>query len=175
MARPPSADYPISIASLLFFDIETTGLRPDRGAMITEVAVVDHAAIRYDWKRNRDTMSLADQLPVLIKHLSQGVVVGHNLHFDFRFVAYEADRLGILGPRLQYIDTLGLARTLLDRTTDFQLSMLLARFDRSPESELHTALGDAWATRALFWALVDHGGLRTLAEAGLKPLDWTAF
>ncbi len=175
MPRPSSAAYPIRVAPLLFFDIETTGLRPDRGARITEMAVVDHAAVRYDWKRSRETTPLADALVALIGQLEQGIVVGHNLSFDFRFVAYEADRLGLPGPRLQYIDTLGLARQLLDGTADFQLSTLLSHFDLSPKTELHTALGDAWATRALFWALVEHGALRTPAEAGVKPLDWASF
>jgi DNA polymerase III epsilon subunit-like protein len=160
---------------LLFFDIETSGLRPDRGARITELAVVDHAAVRYDWKQNRDGSPLTEELPILTQHLSRGVVIGHNLQFDFRFIAYEADRLGIPGPRLLYIDTLGLAPQLLDRTADFRLETLLAYFSLSPEVELHTARGDAWATRALFWALVEEGDLDTLADAGLKRLDWTAF
>jgi DNA polymerase III epsilon subunit-like protein len=175
MARPSLAKYPISVASLLFFDLETTGLRPDRGARITELAVVDHATVRYDWKHKRGRTSVAEQLPILIDHLSRGVVVGHNLQFDFRFVAYEADRLGLPGPRLQYIDTLGLARRLLNESADFQLGMLLSHFGISLTSEVHTALGDAWATRALFWALVKHSGLRTLAEANVKPLSWTTF
>jgi len=175
MDRSPSAVYPISVAPLLFFDIETTGLRPDRGAKITDVAVVDHADVRFDWTRGREISPFADALIALLGHLRAGVAIGHNLQFDFRFVAYEADRLGVPGPRLQYIDTLGLARQLLDEVADFQLSTLLAHFDQASESELHTALGDAWATRALFWALVEHGDLRTLAEAGVKHLDWTAF
>lgn len=175
MVRPPLAAYPIRVAPLLFFDIETTGLRPDRGAQITEVAVVDHTAVRYDWKRSREATPLADALVALIGHLERGIVVGHNLAFDFRFVAYEADRLGLPGPRLQYIDTLGLARRLLDKTANFQLGTLLTHLDQPPEAALHTALGDAQATRALFWALIDHGGLDTLADAGMRRLDWASF
>lgn len=169
------ADCPIEVASLLFFDIETTGLRPDRGARITEIAVVDRERVRLDWRRAPDTTDEAPPLPALFDHLRTGVVVGHNLQFDFRFVAYEADRLGLRGPTVRFIDTLGLARRLLDRTSDVQLGTLVSYFDCAPDGDLHTALGDARATRALFWKLVEHADLRTLADAGLKRLDWTTF
>ena len=43
------ADCPLQVASLVFFDLETTGLRPDRGARIREIAVLGHDGIRFDW------------------------------------------------------------------------------------------------------------------------------
>lgn len=169
------ADCPIEVAPLLFFDIETTGLRPDRGARITEIAIVDHTGVRYDWKRKRDGATQALQLRPLFDHLRDGVVVGHNLQFDFYFVAYEADRLGLRGPAVRFVDTLGIARTHLDRSSDVRLGTLLSYFGLIPEGDLHTALGDAYATRALFWKLVEHSDLHTLADAGLKKLNWTTF
>lgn len=171
------ADCPIRVASLVFFDLETTGLRPDRGARITEIAVVGAEAARYVWASDRspppDEVTVR-QLRALRKHLRDAVVVGHNLQFDFGFLAHEADRLGLDGPRLRFIDTLGLARRLLD-AEDARLDALVRHLDLDPEGELHTALGDARATRALFWRLVDHGDLDTLGEAGLKQLHWSAF
>lgn len=78
---------------LFFFDLETTALRPDRGGRIREMAVVDVQGLRFDWRSDatppRDD-AVAHQLPRLVDHLEAGIVVGHNLQFDFRFVTYES-------------------------------------------------------------------------------------
>lgn len=170
---------PLRMAPLLFFDIETTGLRPDRGARLTEWALVDHTGLRLHRVINPDATDydrvLAASLDDLFKQLQTGVIVGHHLAFDFGFIAREADRLGRPGPHLLFIDTCDLARRLPLRTSDAQLATLLDYFGIDPDGPLHTAVGDARATRALFWALVEHGGLDTLADAGLQRLDWTAF
>jgi DNA polymerase III epsilon subunit-like protein len=170
-------DRPLRTATLLFFDLETTALRPDRGGHIREMAVVDQDGIRFDWRSDaaspRDD-AVAARLPRLIEHLETGVVVGHNLQFDFRFVTYEAERLGLGGLDVRFADTLGLARSLLDAPDTHQLGMLLGHFDAAPEEELHTAVGDALATRTLFWRLVEHGGLQTLADIDVRRLQWNA-
>ena len=171
------ADRPLRTAALVFFDLETTALRPDRGGRICEMAVVDQRGVRFDWRSDEDPPrddAVAAQLPVLIDHLEAGVVVGHNLQFDVRFVTYEAERFGLDGPDLRFADTLGLARSLLDTPDDHHLGTLLDCFDASPEEELHTAVGDALAARALFWHLVEHGGLSTLADVGVQRLQWSA-
>jgi len=171
------ADRPLHVTSLVFFDLETTALRPDRGGHIREIAVVDQNGVRFDWRSDeappRDD-AVAAQLPTLIDHLESGVVVGHNLQFDFHFLTYETERLGCGGLDLRFADTLGLARALLDTVGDHQLGALLGHFDTAPEEELHTAVGDALATRALFWKLVDAGGLKTLADANVRRLQWGA-
>jgi len=170
-------DRPLRTASLLFFDLETTALRPDRGGRIREMAVVGAQGIRFDWCSDaappRDD-AVAAQLPRLIEHLEAGIVLGHNLQFDFRFVTYEAERLGLSGVDLRFADTLGLARSLLDPPDTHRLGPLLGHFDAAPDEELHTAVGDALATRALFWHLVDHGGLDTPADIGVQRLQWNA-
>ena len=176
---PPWGPIPLRVAPLLFFDVESTGLHPDRGARLTEWAVVDHSGLCVHETLAPEAdgydAALAERLSRLFGVLCDGIVVGHHLSFDLGFVAREADRLGLAGPRLRYIDTLGLARRLLNQAADFQLGTLLSHFDVSPEAELHTAPGDAWATQALFWALVEQGGLDTPSDAGVKALDWTSF
>lgn len=102
------------------------------------------------------------------------MVVGHNLQFDFRFVTYETERLGLSGIDLRFADTLGLARSLLDAPDTHQLGTLLGHVDAAPEEELHTAVGDALATRTLFWHLVEHGALQTLADINVQQLQWNA-
>lgn len=172
IARPERT---LRTARLVFFDLETTALWPDRGGCICEIAVVDHNGVALDWTSSQTPPSddaVRRQLPHLLDSLQNQVVVGHNLEFDFRFVTYEAERLGRTGLHLQYIDTLGLARSLLDAPPDYKLGTLLAYFDAVPDETLHTAVGDALATRALFWHLVDTGDLNTLADAGIKQLRW---
>jgi len=166
---------PLRLASFAFFDLETTGLRPDRGAGITEIAVVGANGSLLHWRKQAaPDASLADQLPLLLDCLDGRVVVGHNLQFDFQFVAYEARRHGLDGPRLRFIDTLALARRLLGPAQDAQLETLLHRFNLMPDEPLHSALVDARATRTLFWQLVEEGSHRTLGDAGAKPLAWAS-
>jgi len=170
-------DRPLRTAPLLFFDLETTALRPDRGGRICEMAVADRNGVRFDWDSDaappRDE-AVARRLPQLVNHLEAGIVVGHNLQFDFRFVTYEAERLGLRGLDLRFADTLGLARSLLDAPDTHRLGPLLGHFDAAPDETLHTAVGDALATRTLFWHLVDHGGLDTLADINVRRLQWNA-
>jgi len=168
----------IQVAPLLFFDLETTGLRPDRGARITEIAVLDHRHVRHAWEATSeepDQQPLAAQLPGVLRLLRTGVVVGHNVPFDFGFLAYASERLGYEGPRVWYIDTLALARRLLLTVRDYRLDTLLTHYDLLPEAPLHTALTDARATRRLFWKLVNDGDLETLADAEVQRLDWQTF
>lgn len=174
----PDKGQSIERTSFAFFDIETTGLRPDRGARITEIAILNRDSERFLWQQPEDNVSdenLAAQLPEVLDHLTHGVVVGHNVTFDLRFIAYETDRLNFRGPDILFIDTLGLAKKLCHNTKDFQLSSLLEVFEISTTGKLHTAAVDASATQALFWKLVNLGDIETLAQASIQRLNWSTF
>jgi DNA polymerase III epsilon subunit-like protein len=166
---------PLRTAALVFFDLETTGLRPDRGARICEMAVVDRRGVQFDWVSESGPPSdaaVARRLPELIEHLQDGIVVGHNLSFDVHFLTYEAERLGLGGIDVWFTDTLGLARRLWPDRDDHRLGQLLTMVDAAPAGELHTAVGDARATRALFWHLVGAGGWETLGDVEVRRLRW---
>jgi DNA polymerase III epsilon subunit-like protein len=188
------ADTPVDVATKVYFDLETSGLRPDRGARITEIAVVGSRGARMNWQwADVETerpvggdcydRTVTPHLARLTDVLTRGVVIGHNLSFDFDFLTYEIERLhkradpdaaallkGV-GLRVRFVDTLGLARRLVD-VSRYELGALLEHFGTSPEETLHTALGDAFATRALFARLTDHPEISTLADAGLQKLAW---
>lgn len=169
------AKRPLRTADLVFFDLETTALRPDRGGRICEMAILDAKGLRFDWSSAQEPPSdavVARQLSRLGEHLHTGVVIGHNLQFDFRFLTYEAERLGGSGLDIQFVDTLGLAHSLLPKRAGYELHTLLSDFDVRPEGKLHTAVGDVMATRTLFWTLVDYGDLETLADVDVKRLSW---
>jgi len=141
------------------------------------MAAVDHDGVRLHWESEAPRPAdetVARRLPPLLDVLETGVVVGHNLQFDVRFLTYEAKRLKLRGLDLQFADTLGLARELRPHRDDHQLESLLDAVGASPDEELHTAVGDALATRALFWHLVEAEGLTTLSDVGVKRLCWNA-
>jgi len=174
----PGQDHSLELASFAFFDIETTGLRPDRGARITEIAILKRSGERYTWQWDKmleHNKAVRSALKEIISHLQSGVVVGHNVRFDLRFVAYEIERLQLDGLRVQFIDTLGLAQHLDVPVANYKLATLLRYFDINVHGELHTALMDAQATRALLWKLVEYGQLETLADTGIHQLRWTTF
>jgi len=173
----PNPSLSIELANLLFFDLETTGLRPDRGAKITEVSILNRNSQIYSWQSGfkPGASSFSDELQKILIHLKQGVVVGHNLQFDFWFISHEADKLGIEGPSLQFIDTLSLARKVLPDRSGYKLGELLRYFDIKVNGDLHTATTDTEATRALFWKLIEKGRISTVGEAGMKKLNWSSF
>ncbi len=169
----PEKSTSIELTNFLFFDIETTGLRPDRGAKITEISILDRNSQLYLWREDSGTFNV--ELQKVLQTLQRGVVVGHNLQFDFWFLSYEADRYGFEGPSLKYIDTLSLSRKLLPGKSSYQLSRILKEFDIRVDGKLHTAVTDTEITRALFWKLIEKGGIATVGEAGVKKIDWSTF
>jgi len=173
----PETTTSLELAILLFFDIETTGLRPDRGAKITEASILNRNSQLYTLRSNVNSKNdtLSEELPKILNHLKIGVVVGHNLPFDFWFISHEADKLGIDGPSLRFIDTLSLARKVLPGRNSYKLGELLKYFDINVNGELHTASTDTEVTRALFWKLIEKGGISTVGEAGMKKLNWSSF
>ncbi|MCS3666418.1 DNA polymerase III epsilon subunit-like protein [Salinibacter ruber] len=138
------------------------------------MAVVDQNGIRFDWCSDgaspRDD-AVSRQLPLLVGHLESGIVVGHNLQFDFRFLTYEAERLALGGLDLRFADTSGLARSLFNVPDTYQLKDLLSHFGAAQRKTLHRATGDALATRTLFWHLVEHDSLQTLSDARVQRLQ----
>lgn len=175
---PHDTDWPLHASALRFFDLETTGLRPDRGARITEAAVLDHQTTCLYWQRTANR-PVAAPLDRLLRCFADAVVVGHNLAFDFRFLTYEAERQHQASFTLRYIDTLSLARAArLDAQLglpDLALETLARRLVGREEASgwtFHTARGDAVATRAVLWALANRLNIETLADAGLQRMAW---
>lgn len=167
----------IEMSSFIFFDLETTGLRPDRGAEIIEAAVLNRNNIRFHWKRNHSGSSTKSDIPLdkILIELGRGIVVGHNLPFDFWFLSHEAEKIGLHGLNLQFIDTLSLSRKWIENQQDYQLKTLLRVLDIHIDGELHNAITDAKAARALFWKLIHLGAISNVGEAGVKRLNWTSL
>lgn len=174
----PSA--PVAVAPLRFLDIETSGLRADRGGRITEMAVLSQEKVHVNWTYSLDAPvgseshdeAVHSVLTRLLLEFEESVVVAHNAPFDLQFIAYECRRLGIEGLTVQMIDTLALARGVCADIADHRLETLADVFKLSVSGPMHTALVDAQVTRDLFEVLVQKGALETLDDAGLRRLSW---
>jgi DNA polymerase III epsilon subunit-like protein len=146
-------------------DVETTGLSPHDERLI-EVAVItingagdelgrwstlvrpDDRALTGRLVAVADAPTFGEVAGDLLGQLRRGVIVGHNVRFDLRFLDAELTRQGAALPRLDYIDTHRLATLLEVDTPNRSLALLCSALEVDFAS-WHTAEGDADATARL--------------------------
>lgn len=109
----------------------------------------------------------SDVLPSYLDFLGEGVLVGHNVAFDKKFIQFEMRRAGIdrsLGPTLC---TKRIARRLLHALPSKSLQSLKRHYGVHT-ARRHRALDDADATAQIFLRLVtalqNESGAKTVAE-----------
>jgi ATP-dependent DNA helicase DinG len=178
-------------------DVETTGLYPERDAIIEVAAVIFRdGEIVEEWSSlvnpNRNVPAFISQLtgitndmvesapamfslrPQLKRTLANHVIVGHNVGFDMGFL--EAERLGIGQHR---VDTITLASILLPASGRYSLDALshYLSLPSTATNPAHRALRDAHQTVALFLELrrraleLDFETLNEIVQSGRK-LGW---
>ncbi len=159
-------------APLAFLDVETTGLRPELGHRVIEIAVlqtqglekgrkfstlinpqrpIDPGATRVNGISNEmvtGAPAFAQILPQLQKLLAGRVIVAHNAPFDLNFLYAEYSIAKASFEPGPVLDTLMLAR----RQYHFYSNSLenIAKTLRIRASNAHRALGDAQTTYAVF-------------------------
>lgn len=190
-------DSELSKVPFVLLDLETTGLAPDEGDRICEIALLrieeGREIARFEQlinpRRRIDPDAYAvnqiedallehapvfsQVLPVLLPLLHGAVIVAHNAHFDMAFLAGELQRLGLPPLRNPVLDTLSLARACLD-SPRYSLRALVLNLGADPPQ--HRAMSDVLALRTLFEHLIDHlqrRGIRTLRE--LLQAQWGAL
>lgn len=168
------ADISLSAAPLAFLDFETTGLAPYLGHRVIAVGVVrclgETVTGEYQQLVNPERPSepgalrvhgitpemvsgsplFADIVAQVLAMIRDAVVVCHNAPFDLSFLRAELDRARQPLPRLTALDTLALAQAVWD-TSSYSLDNLCAALGIRKVG--HSALGDARATRQLFWRI----------------------
>jgi DNA polymerase III subunit epsilon len=191
----PCEGMPLNDLEFAVVDLETTGWSPDQGA-ITEVGAV---RLRNGVRRgefaslvNPDTpvpQSIAELtgitdwmlaaaprltavLPDLLSFTDGCVLVAHNAPFDLGFLAAACADCGLAWPRFTTVDTVMLARQLLEpeEVPDCKLGTL-ARFFGARTAPRHRALSDARATADVLGSLLGRlasQGIRTLGQLS----DW---
>lgn len=156
-------------------DIETTGLDPERDA------ILEIGAVRFKGSRTYQTFSrlvnpgrpipykiqqltgitpndiedappLSAVLPDLNRFVGDAPIIGHNIGFDLGFLRKQG-----LFHANNGIDTFELASILLPHASRYSLAALLSylQIELPPDGQAHRALDDAQATRQLFEALLD--------------------
>ena len=167
-------------APLVYLDLETTGLYPEKGHRITEIGLIDGGGTRL----HRDLEDSDDDAEIkalnqLANELADLVVVGHNILFDLQFMAERGHRLGVKLPQVGVVDTLGLARHFLDiddedtdqdGPIDLTLAQVADDLDIDIPQELHRALPDARLCRSVLDALIERFQLQTLRDIHIRRL-----
>lgn len=192
---------PIEDVPLAFLDVETTGLRPQFGDRVCEVAVLRcqgdqvldamqqlvnperpmgrgaYAVHGISDEMVRDAPKFGDIAPEVLALLDGAVLVGHNTRFDLGFMAAELALLQAELPPLIALDTLRLARRSY-RLSGYGLEVLARALDVQVSGQAHRAMGDVLRTRALLQRLVHDlwpQGLRSLEDllaAQGGPIKW---
>lgn len=169
----------IKSTEFVVFDVETTGLSPQDGDRIIEIAamkvkdsqVIDKFYSLVNPKRSlpREAMIInqitedmvidaptsAEVLPRLIDFIGGACVAGHNVRFDLGFLCYE---LSLCSRKLKdetpAIDTLKMAKELLPYLSSYKLAYL-ARSLGVTVNETHRAMADVEITVKVMLRLIE--------------------
>ena len=162
-------DQPLEKLNIAVFDLETTGLLPDRDHIL-QMALVkikggQLTGDQYEWKVNpgdqisipkdvlrltglrerelRAAPPLAEVFPQFHRAVGDAVVAGHNVfYFDLPFIRAAKRQLAIDTPRY-YIDTLFLSRRLRPSQPNHRLATCAREYRLSFDpNALHDALED---------------------------------
>lgn len=160
------------------FDVETTGLSPQSGDRIVEIAAVRvknwevvgtfESLINPERELPEEAQRIhnitedmiaaaptADEvLPKIIDFTGGACLVGHNIKFDLNFLCFQ---LSLIGRRLRdetpAIDTLKMAKELLPHLTSFRLSHVAHSLGAKIETT-HRALPDVILTASVMSRLL---------------------
>ena len=190
LAEPPGADLLLEQATFVVVDLETTGLTP-RNARICEIGAVRVRELELEDEfellvdpgvpigpaisaltglRDSELRGQASPRAAVRRFLDfagDAVLVAHNARFDLAFLDRETERL--TGARLAgpVVDTVGLARRLLEGRTRRAGLASLSNFLGTSAQPCHRALPDAQATAEILVQLIglaQERGARTVAD-----------
>jgi DNA polymerase III epsilon subunit family exonuclease len=187
---PPGATLAVEDADYVVFDLETTGLRPG-SARICEIGAVRVAGLelaeRFETLVNPrvplpaaitaltgiEPRALRGAPPVdhavrsFLEFAGEAVLVAHNARFDLAFLDREVERLTGRRVAAPVVDTVWLARRLLEGRTRRVGLAALAQFFGTSARPCHRALPDAEATAEALQQLIglaQERGARTVAD-----------
>jgi len=182
-------------AKVVVFDTETTGLYPEDGDRVIQVAfvlldenlefVTDFSTLldpRRDVGRTdihgitREMVRLApgfDSMAAKFAKLLEGkVLVAHNSDFDIKFLESEFFQSPVFAPKFaKVVDTLALARKHVRGTKNFKLMTLVEHLAidtaGAPYGRAHDARFDAWCCAEVLKRILDDAGIdrKTISSA----------
>lgn len=145
-----SQDEIVSIALLELNGLENTGrsfktlINPERP--IPEVSTKIHGLRDEDVA---DAPKLSDKLPEIMAFIDHGVLVGHHVNFDIRFLNKRLQKLAGCSLQNPWVDTMLLYLELTGKMGHYCLEDV-AQATGVEISERHTAYGDAMAALNIF-------------------------
>lgn len=159
-------------------DVETTGLKPELGDVVLEVAAqrfdptgaieqyeslvipnrpIDPASAKVhgitETMMAADGRPAEDVFPEFVEFLGSAVVIGHNLPFDLGFLNAHLAKLSRPLIANKTLDTLDLARQYLILPS-YSLASV-AQFLKVPQPTAHRAMADVETTRQVFLKLIE--------------------
>lgn len=108
----------------------------------------------------REGRELAEVLPEFLAFAGDLPVVSHNANFDYGFLRAACERCGLPLFSSQCVDTLALARRLVDDVINYKLATLLDYFGIEANG-IHRSSEDCLSTKQLYEKLIE---LRQAAE-----------
>jgi DNA polymerase III epsilon subunit len=165
---------------IIVIDLETTGLYPEMGDMIIEIAAIPiiHNEIKiensfytlvnpgkdiplYITGINHITNDMVngaptieEVLPRFLEYIEECPLVAHNAPFDIGFLQYNIARLGLRPLRNNVIDTMNLSKSVFKMSLSHNLDAMLRRlgihYDRN---DRHRSKEDAYLTALAYLKL----------------------
>ena len=189
---PIQRDQTLDRATFVVFDMETTGLEPDRGDRVVSLAGVKVQGGAVKRSKHFDALvnpgrpipaasaslhgitdarvagmpALEAVMPAFLRFAQGAVLVGHEVWFDLSFLEPEARRLGLpsIASSHPVLDTRLLSRLIHGELLEHDLDAVAGRLGVAIEGR-HSALGDAYTTADVlvrFLGLLRGRGISTL-------------
>jgi len=174
--------------SLVFFDVETTGLNPHRGDAICEIGavklkneeIIDKFQTLVNPKRKiplhvssihniydedvKDAPYFEEVIDSFLAFLKDSIIAGYNICFDLSFLNEELAKMGYPSLNVPALDVLKMAK----RTLNLKYYNLgyLTQYLRIKAERYHRALEDAYLTSQVFLKIRD-----ILYEKGIRKME----
>lgn len=167
------------VEDVVILDFETTGLNPDRGDRVTEVAAVRvrgdrivesfeslvNCGVRvpaYISRFTGITQTMVDAAPEpsvvihqLLKFIGADAVIAHNAGFDQSVLDSECKRLGMINPLPDFICSVLIARCMFPDMQSHALGCLASRLEIPFTPGAHRAMVDATVTANVLFRACD--------------------
>ncbi len=162
----------------VIFDVETTGMKPEEGHAVVELAAVrvrgrqtidsfnylvnpgkkiDAEAMAVHGITNEMIASQGKQLieviPAFTMFCNGAILVAHNIRFDLSFINNHLKQLGLPALANETLDTIALAKQKVVLAS-YSLAYLARHFN-IPQPAAHRAMADVEVTRELLFKLLD--------------------
>jgi DNA polymerase-3 subunit epsilon len=170
---------PISELTFTVFDTETTGLSPEKGSRLVEIAAIKiEPQLTLNLNNRFETLidpkceipyqayavhgiskamvkgkpTAEEVLPEFVNFVGDSIAVAHNAPFDCRFVYYTLDKSGVQHNFTKIIDTVALAKLAFPGLSRYSLDNLMSQLELNipiPSAYRHRAMFDAAHTALL--------------------------